>query len=145
MTLSRDEVCTGLSYELGQFETLLRTLTPEQWEASSRCEGWTVGDVARHNVGSIADVAAGRLDGLGTPEVTAREVAERAGHTAAQLAEECAEVTKAAAGLLPMFDDAAWDAPAGGGYDGSLGNGVEALWFDAWMHADDVRSARHTD
>ena len=141
MTLSRDEVCTGLIYELGQFETLLRTLTPEQWEASSRCEGWTVGDVARHNVGSIADVAAGRLDGLGTPEVTAREVAERAGHTAAQLAEECAEVTKAAAGLLPMFDDAAWDAPAGGGYDGSLGNGVEALWFDAWMHADDVRSA----
>ena len=141
MTLPREDVETGLIYELGQFEILLRTLTPQQWEIPSRCEGWTLGDIARHNVGSIADVATGRLDGLGTPEVTAREVAERAGHTIEQLADECAEVTKAAAGLLAMLDDAAWDAPAGGSYDGSLGNGVEALWFDAWMHADDIRSA----
>jgi uncharacterized protein (TIGR03083 family) len=141
MALPREEVSDGLLYELGQFEQLIRPLTAEQWASPSRCEGWTVGDVARHLVGTMTDVAAGRLDGLGTPEVTAREVAEREGKTAEELADECAEATKAAAGLLPMFDDDAWAAAAPGGYEGTLGDGVEALWYDAWLHADDIRAA----
>jgi uncharacterized protein (TIGR03083 family) len=141
MALPRNQVADGLLEELSRFEVLIRPLTEQQWNTPSRCEGWTVGDLARHVVGSIADVAAGRVDGLGTPEATAREVAERAGRTAAELADECAEVTKAAAGLLPLFDDAAWAAPAPGGYEGSLGDGVEALWYDTWMHGDDVRAA----
>lgn len=141
MTLPRQEVSDGLLYELNQFEQLVRSLTPEEWETPSRCEGWTVGDVARHLIGTMADVAAGRLDGLGSPEVTAREVDERAGRSAEQLADECAEVTKAAAGMLPIFDDAAWAAPSPGGYEGTLGDGVEALWYDAWLHADDIRVA----
>lgn len=141
MALPREEVSDGLLHELGQFEELLRSLSAEEWETSSRCAGWTVGDVARHAVGSMADVVAGRLDGLGTPEVTEREVNERAGKTAAEIADECAEVQKATAGMLPIFDDAAWAAPAPGGYDGSLGDGVEALWYDFWLHADDIRAA----
>jgi hypothetical protein len=44
----------------------------------------------------MADVVAGRLEGLGTPEVTAREVAERRGRSATELADECGEVRKAA-------------------------------------------------
>ncbi len=141
MTLPRTDVCDGLLRELEQFEALIRPLSDAQWTTPSRCAGWTVGDVARHVVGSMADVAAGRLDGLGSPEVTAREVAERAGRTPAELADECAETRKAAAGMLPLFDDAAWAAPAPGGYDGTLGDGVEALWFDTWQHADDIRAA----
>jgi len=85
-------------------------LNETQWNTPSRCDGRTVGDVARHVIGSMADVAAGRLDGLGTPEVTKREVDERAGRTPAELADECLEVAKAAAGMLPLFDDAAWAA-----------------------------------
>lgn len=141
MALPREQVSDGLLAELDRFEVLIRTLTTEEWDAPSRCSGWTVGDVARHVVGSMADVAAGRLDGLGTPEVTEREVAERAGRSPAELADECAEVRKATAGLLPLFDDAAWSAPAPGGYDGSLADGVEALWYDTWLHADDIRAA----
>jgi uncharacterized protein (TIGR03083 family) len=141
MARPRAAVSEGLLYELDQFEQLLRTLSASEWETPSRCDGWTVGDVARHVVGSMADVASGQLDGLGTPEVTKREVDERAGRTPEQLADECAEVTKAAAGLLPMFDDAAWAAPAPGGYEGTLGDGVEALWYDTWLHADDIRAA----
>jgi uncharacterized protein (TIGR03083 family) len=141
MARPRAEVSEGLLYELDQFEQLLRSLSASEWATASRCDGWTVGDVARHVVGSMADVAAGRLDGLGTPEVTKREVDERAGRTPEQLADECAEVAKAAAGLLPMFDDDAWAAPAPGGYEGSLGDGVEALWYDAWLHGDDIRAA----
>lgn len=141
MALPRNEVSDGIIEELARFEVLLRSLDTTQWDRPSRCAGWTVGDVARHVVGSMADVAAGRLDGLGTPEVTEREVAERQGRGPAELADECAEVTKAAAGLLPLFDDAAWAGQAPGGYDGTLGDGVEALWYDTWMHADDIRAA----
>jgi uncharacterized protein (TIGR03083 family) len=139
MALPRNEVSEGLLSEMEAFEELVRPLTAEEWETPSRCEGWTVGDVARHAIGSMADVVAGRLDGLGTPEVTLREVEERAGRAPEQLADECAEVAKGAAGMLPMFDDAAWAAPAPGGYDGTLGDGVEALWYDFWLHADDIR------
>lgn len=131
----------GLIDELTRFEELVRGMNEVQCNTPSRCSGWTVGDVARHVIGSMADVAAGRLDGLGSPEVTKREVDERAGRSPAELADECAEVTKAAAGMLPLFDDAAWAGPGPGGFDGTLGDGVEALWYDTWMHAEDMRSA----
>jgi uncharacterized protein (TIGR03083 family) len=141
MALPREQVSDGLLAELDRFERLIRPLRADEWAAPSRCEGWTVGDVARHVIGSMADVAAGRLDGLGTPEVTEREVRERAGRSPAELADECAEVRKATAGLLPLFDDEAWAATAPGGYDGALADGVEALWYDTWLHADDIRAA----
>jgi uncharacterized protein (TIGR03083 family) len=141
MALSRTQACDGLVDELERFEALLLTLSAAEWDQPTRCAAWTVGDVARHTVGSIADVVGGRLDGLGTEEVTAREVAERAGRTSIAMAGECAEVRKGAAGMLPLFDDAAWAAPAPGGYEGTLGDGVEALWYDTWMHGDDIRAA----
>ncbi len=141
MALPRTQVSDGLLDELDRFEALLRTIDAGEWERPSRCAGWTVGDVARHTVGGIADVVAGRLDGLGSPEATAREVSERAGRGPGELADECAEVRKGAAGLLPLFDDAAWAAAAPGGYEGTLGDGVEALWYDTWMHGDDIRAA----
>jgi uncharacterized protein (TIGR03083 family) len=141
MALARTVVSEGLIDELTRFEAQVRSLSEAEWNTPSRCEGWTVGDVARHVIGSMADVAAGRLDGLGTPEVTQREVDERAGRSPAELADECAEVTKAAAGMLPLFDDAAWAGPGPGGFDGTLGDGVEALFYDTWMHGEDIRAA----
>jgi uncharacterized protein (TIGR03083 family) len=141
MALARTVVSEGLLDELDRFEALVRPLSTAQWNTPSRCDGRTVGDVARHVVGSMSDVAAGRLEGLGSPEVTKREVDERAGRSAGQLADECAEARKAAAGMLPLFDDAAWAAPGPGGFDGTLGDGVEALWFDTWMHAQDIGAA----
>ena len=140
MALARDVVADGLLEELDRFEQLVRSIDEKEWDRPSRCEGWTVGDVARHVVGGMADVAAGRVDGLGSPEVTARQVAERAGRSPAEIADECAGVRKAAAGMLPMFDDDAWAGPSPGGYDGSLGDGVEALWYDAWLHGEDIRA-----
>jgi uncharacterized protein (TIGR03083 family) len=141
MTLSRTDISDGLINELNAFEQLVRSLSQAELDSPSRCEGWTVGDVARHTIGGMADVAAGRLDGLGSPAVTAREVAERAGRSADELADECAQVAKAAAALLSIFDDTTWEGPAGGGYDGTLGRGVEALWYDTWLHGDDIRNA----
>src|SRR4051812_4777992 len=141
MALPRTQVSDGLLDELDRFEALLLTIDASQWDVPSRCAGWTVGDVARHTVGGIADVVAGRLDDLGSPEATAREVAERAEMNSIAVAGECAEVRKAVAGMLPLFDDAAWSAAAPGGYDGTLGDGVEALWYDTWMHNNDIRAS----
>lgn len=141
MALPRTDVSDGLVTELHTFEGLVRSLSQAELDTPSRCTGWTVGDVARHVIGTMADVTAGRLDGLGSPEVTAREVAERAAHSTAQLADECAATAAASAALLQVFDDATWAAPSPGGYDGTLGDGVEALWYDIWLHADDIRSA----
>jgi uncharacterized protein (TIGR03083 family) len=141
MALSKDVLADGLLAELDRFEELLRTLSDDELATPSRCSGWSAGDVAAHTVGTMADITAGRFDGLGTPEVTQREVDERRGRGAKELADECTEVRKAAAGLLAVFDDDAWAGAAPGGYDGSLADAVEALWYDTFLHADDIRVA----
>jgi uncharacterized protein (TIGR03083 family) len=141
MTLSRTEVNPGLVAELDSFGSLIQSLDAQAWATPTRCAGWSVGDTAAHVIGSIADVVAGRLEGLGTPEVTAREVRERKGHRPADMAQELTEVTKLAGELAAAFDDAAWEMPAPGGYDGTLGQGVEALWYDTYLHAEDIRAA----
>jgi uncharacterized protein (TIGR03083 family) len=141
MALSRTEVTAGLLEELARFKALVSALSPAEWATPSRCSGWTVGDVAAHVVGGMADVAAFRLEGLGTPEVTARQVAERHGRSPAELADELEATIKATADLLAAFDDEAWNLQAPGGFDLTLGEGVEALWHDAWLHGDDILAA----
>jgi uncharacterized protein (TIGR03083 family) len=133
-------VTAALLHELSAFEMRVRSMDEQPGARPRRCTGGTVGDVAGHVIGSMSDVVNGRLDGLGTPEVTEREVDERRGRAPAQLADECAEVREQAKGLLAAFDDAAWESPAPGGYQGTLGDGVEALWFDTYLHGDDMRS-----
>lgn len=141
MTLPREDVSNGLLTELDDMEQLLRSLDGADWAKPSRCEGWTVAGVASHAVGGIADVVNGKLEGLGSPEATQREVDERKGASPSELADEAAQIRKQAGDMLTIFDDDAWQAPAPGGYEGTLGDGVEALWFDLYMHADDIRNA----
>jgi uncharacterized protein (TIGR03083 family) len=141
MALPKDQVTRGLLSELEAFEALVRSIDESELAAPSRCAGWSTGDVAAHVIGGMTDVANLRLEGLGTPEVTERQVVERRGLSPAQLADELAAGVKLAADLLAAFDDTAWAGPAPGGFDFTLGEGVEALWADAFVHADDIRSA----
>src|SRR4051812_6249113 len=120
MALPRSIVTDGLASSMADFEVLLRSLDQGAWDKASRCEGWTVGDVAKHAVGSLADAVSGRPEGLGSEAVTQREVDERAGKSAMDLADECRDVAAAAALVLPLFDDEAWSAAAPGGYEGTL-------------------------
>jgi uncharacterized protein (TIGR03083 family) len=140
-TLSRTEVSDGILAELDAFGDLLASLQPADLAVPTRCTGWTVGDVAGHVVGQMTDVADGRLEGLATPEVTEREAKERAGRSAAELRAELADDRARAAEMLAVFDDAAWNEPVGTDFDGTLGEGVLALWHDAYLHADDMRAA----
>jgi uncharacterized protein (TIGR03083 family) len=140
MTLPREEVVAGFAAELERFETLIRSVGDDEWTTPSRCEGWTAADVAGHVTGQLADIVNGRFDGLGTPEVTARQVEERRGRSPKELADELAEVVKVGNVIMASFDDAAWAGPGPAGL-ATLGEGAEALWFDAYVHGDDIRAA----
>ena len=115
MSLPRSVTQAEFEPEVGRFEALIRSIDVSSWKQSSRCEGWTTGDVAKHVVGQFADVLAGRFDGLGTDEATRREVDERVGRGPAEVADELAEIRPSLAALLAMFDDDAWSAAAPGG------------------------------
>ena len=141
MPLSRDVAIPGMLDEYQAFGELLLTLSDEEWQQPTRCEGWTVADVAAHVVGQLTDVVTGKLDGLGTPEVTTREVEERRGRTPVELVEELTQSGKLGTDLTAAFDDAAWNGPIPTGGPGTLGTGIEALWADAYIHADDIRHA----
>ncbi len=141
MTLSRDELTTGTIEELETFGELVKSLSPEDLARPTRCDGWTVGDVAAHVIGTVVDIVEGRLEGLGSPEVTKREVDERKGRSATELADELAGAAKAAQDLLAVFDDAAWEGPSPGGYEGTLRHGIEAIYYDTFLHGDDILAA----
>ena len=141
MTLSRSVVVPGMITEYEAFGSLLRGLTVDQWETPSRCEGWRVADVAAHVVGQLTDVTNLRLEGLGSPEATARQADERRGRGPGELADELGQATKTAQDMAAAFDDDAWAAPGPPGITGTLGFGLEALWFDTYLHAEDIRAA----
>jgi uncharacterized protein (TIGR03083 family) len=140
-TLDRAETSSAFLAELDNFEDLIRSLDSAALETRSRCEGWTVGDVAGHMVGQMTDVVEGRLDGLGGLEATARQARGRAGRSGEELAAELSEDRARAAEMLALFDDAAWNGPVASDYPGTLGDGILALYFDAYLHADDIRAA----
>jgi uncharacterized protein (TIGR03083 family) len=123
------------------FAELLRSLSDEEWETPSRCAGWRVADVAAHVVGQLNDVTNLRLEGLGTAEVTGRQVEERRGQGPDVLADELQGAAETAGALLAAFDDDAWKAEGPQGNGTTLGFGIESLWFDTFLHADDIRSA----
>ena len=143
-TLSRTEITQGFLAELDDFGELLRSLQPADLDAPTRCTGWTVRDVAGHIVGQVTDVVNGRLEGLGTPGVTEREAKERAGRSADELAAELAEGRAGVTALADALDDTAWNAPVASDFEGTLGEGVLALWSDGYLHADDIRAALGT-
>lgn len=143
MTLPRQMVIPGMLGEYRAFAELVRSLDDDEWNSPSRCAGWRSADVAAHVIGQLTDVVNLRLDDLGTPEVTERQVDERRGRTAHDLADELESGIKVATDMVAGFDsDDAWQSQIGGaGVTGTVGFGLEALWFDTYLHADDIRAA----
>ncbi|HET6792910.1 MAG TPA: maleylpyruvate isomerase family mycothiol-dependent enzyme [Acidimicrobiales bacterium] len=141
MTLGRSEVVAGIQAELEGFGRLIAGLGDRQWATPTRCAGWTVADVAGHVVGTAADVAAGRFAELAEPDAPDRQADERRGRTPAQLADELAGARDGLIGLAAAFDDAAWAGPLPAGLPGTVGFGAEGIWYDAYVHGDDIRVA----
>ena len=126
---SREETINGWLSEWAAFGELLRSLSPEEWGAPSRCEGWKVRDVASHVVVLAVDVAAGQPT-RATPDEQAAQWRDR---SAAELADE---LEKAIAGLQPVaaaIDDEAWEGPSPAP-PLTMRQAVEALWFGYYVH-----------
>jgi uncharacterized protein (TIGR03083 family) len=89
------------------------------------CPGWTVHDVVAHLSGAVADVLAGNLDGIGSPEWTAAQVESRRDTPIAEMLAGWAEGS-------PQFEDGLR----------AIGGPMAALGVaDAWHHEQDLRGA----
>jgi uncharacterized protein (TIGR03083 family) len=136
MGLGREQAINGLMAEYERFGAFVRTLDDAQWNASSRCSGWTAGDIARHVVGTAADVAAGVV-GTHTPE---EEAAMRAGRTQTEIADELDNALATLRNLGAVIDDNAWNGPSPVP-DLTMRQGILALAYDVYVHTDDIRAA----
>ena len=136
MGFSREETLNGWFAEWEAFGHLLRSLTPEEWRAPTRCEGWEVRDVAGHAVGVAVDVAAGQPT-RSTPD---EQAAQWRGHSATELADELDQAIATLRPVAAAIDDEAWEGPSPAP-PATMRQGVEALWFGFYVHADDIRAA----
>jgi uncharacterized protein (TIGR03083 family) len=134
--MHRTDIAQGLLDEYGEFVALVADLNEEEWSAPTRCTGFEVRDVAGHVIGLAEDVVKG-VPGTRNAE---EEAASVRGDTPAQAAARLRAVLDALTPLLATIDDAAWDGPSGVP-DLTFGRGVLTLWYDAYVHADDIRAA----
>ena len=140
--LSRSDVAKGCIAEYEGFAALIEPLTAAEWDAPTRCEGFAVRDVAGHVIGLAEDTAAGVPGSRNAEEEAASVRHESPAGAAARLRAAAATVQA----LLDAVDDDAWNGPSGVP-DLTLGQGVLTLWYDAYVHADDLRATlgRTTD
>jgi uncharacterized protein (TIGR03083 family) len=135
-TLPRPQVSQGLISEYQAFADLVGSLDETEWATPSRCDGFDVRDVAGHVIGLAEDTAAGKPGSRNAEE----EAASVRTDTPARAADRLRVALGPISALLDGADDAMWDAPVGVA-DLTLGQGVLLLWYDAFVHADDIRAA----
>ncbi|HEX6237196.1 MAG TPA: maleylpyruvate isomerase family mycothiol-dependent enzyme [Acidimicrobiales bacterium] len=135
-TFSRDDTVNGWLGEWSAFGGLLRSLSPEEWRAPTRCEGWEVRDVASHVVVLAADVATGQPT-RATPDEQAAQWRDR---SAAELADELGNAIATLRPVAAAIDDEAWEGPSPAP-PLTMRQAVEALWFGYYVHGDDIRAA----
>ena len=141
MAMGQAEVTAGLVDELSRFRAVVASCTADEWGLPTRCEGWTVADLAAHITGVMADITAGRLDGVDTQPWYDRQVAERRGRSQQEIIDELDAVIGATADLLGLFDEAAWSGPAAPSLDATLGAAMQSLWAGTYIHVEDVLAA----
>lgn len=145
-----DAIGVPLVRQRRRFGDVLSSLSPEQWEAPSRCDGWRVQDVAAHLAGvdrfwnlMIQSGLAGTrtrfladFDPKATPALMVD--AARAASPQATLA-EFLEASGTLCGAVESLDQDEWlaigESPAGHVTISTLAH--HALW-DAWVHERDV-------
>jgi uncharacterized protein (TIGR03083 family) len=136
--LSHAQIAQGAMAEYEAFATLVASLDDGQWRTPSRCDGFDVRDVAGHVIGLAEDVAAGKPGSRNAEEDAASvrdDTPQRAAERLRAALGPIGALAEAAAG-----DDTVWNAPSGVP-DLTLGDGVLLLWYDLYVHADDIRAA----
>ena len=137
VNLTRTETIDGLLAEYEGFAALVAGLDADQWTTPSRCEGFAVRDVAGHVIGTAEDVVAG-VPGSRTPEEEAATFRDDSpADAAARLTTALVSIRGLAAAL---DDDEVWNGPSGVP-DLTMAEGILTLWYDTYVHADDIRAA----
>jgi uncharacterized protein (TIGR03083 family) len=136
-TFARTDVAEGCLAEYEQFAALIEGLDAAAWDAPSRCDGWQVRHVAGHVTGLAEDAAAGVPGSRNADE----EAATFRGMPPTEVAQRLRAAATSIGELLAVVDDEAWNAPLPTLPDLTLGRGVLTLWFDTFVHADDIRAA----
>jgi uncharacterized protein (TIGR03083 family) len=134
--LERTDVARGAVEEYESFAALIESLDATAWDAPTRCTGFLVRDVAGHVVGLAEDVAKGVPGSRNAEE----EAASVRADSPAQVAARLRAAVEAIQPLLDGLDDDMWNGPSGVP-DLTFGRGVLTLWYDAFVHADDIRAA----
>ena len=134
--LERTDVARGAIGEYQAFAALIDALDASAWDAPTRCDGFLVRDVAGHVVGLAEDVVRGVPGSRNAEE----EAASVRGDSPAQVAARLRAAVASIQPLLEALDDDAWNGPSGVP-DLTFGRGVLTLWYDAYVHADDIRAA----
>ena len=129
---------------------ILAGLDADQWAVPSRCEGWTVQDVATHLVStnqfwalSIASGVTGSptrfLANFDPVKSPAQMVAASRGVAPSEVLDQYTEGVEALAGVIEGLDEAAWSqlAEAPPGHIAVTGVVLHGLW-DAWIHERDI-------
>jgi len=134
--LVRTDVARGVLDEYESFAALVESLDTKAWETPTRCTGFQVRDVAGHVIGLAEDVVKGVPGSRNAEE----EAASVRGDTPAQAAGRLRAAIDSLRPLLDALDDDMWNGPSGVP-DLTFGRGVLTLWYDAFVHADDIRAA----
>jgi len=137
MELTRTEIIAGMLDEYRSFAGLVGSLDEAAWAKATRCDGFDVRDVAGHVIGLAEDVVAG-VPGSRTAEQEAASVRDDEPAAAAARLQAAIEQL---IGLGAAIDtDEVWDGPSGVP-DLTMGHGVLTLWYDTFVHGDDIRCA----
>ena len=134
--LERTDIATGVLDEYESFATLIASLDAKAWSTPTRCAGFEVRDVAGHVVGLAEDVVKGVPGSRNAEE----EAASVRGDTPVQASARLFAAIESLRPLLDALDDDMWAGPSGVP-DLTFGRGVLLLWYDAFVHADDIRAA----
>ena len=145
-----DDPATPLLRQRSRLAALLAGLDDHQWAAPSRCQGWSVQDVAAHLTTtnqfwalSITSARAGEptrfLDGFDPVAVPAQLVDDARSWSSAETLERFRRSNQAMADALADLDEAGWTllAEAPPGHLALRLVALHALW-DAWIHERDI-------
>jgi uncharacterized protein (TIGR03083 family) len=135
--LARPDIARGCLAEYETMAALIESLDDDEFRAPSRCDGWQVSHIAGHVTGLAEDAAAG-VPGSRTAD---EEAASLRGLPPRDVAARLRAATSSIGALLEVIDDEGWSAPLPALPDMTLGHGVLTLWYDTFVHADDIRAA----
>ena len=137
-----DDQLVPLTRQRRRFETMLAGLTDDEWRAPTRCDGWTVQDVAAHLVGvnafwqmSIMAGLAGeaRCSPTSIPRRHRRCSSSRCAPPPGEVLAQLVASHDSLLGVISDLDDAGWAMPAECRRATCRSVCSHALW-DCWIH-----------